>query len=83
MSVTDKVRAVMKIEGIKAVDLAPALGVGYNSAANRIFRGIKSVNDLIKIVDACGATLTINTKDGAIIPLTLADLENEPSKGKQ
>ena len=83
MSVTDKVRSVMQLAGVKGVDLASVLGVSYNSAATKIYRGIRSVDDLIKIVDACGATLTINTKDGAVIPLTLADLENEPSKGKQ
>lgn len=75
MSVTDKVKAIMKLEGIKAVDLAPALGVGYNSAANRIYRGIKSVGDLIKIVTACGATLVIKTKDGIEIPLTIEDID--------
>lgn len=82
MSVTDKARAVMKMAGIKGVDLAAALGVSYNAASNRMYKGIKSVDDLVKIVTACGATLSITTKDGTTIPLTLADLE-EPSKGEQ
>ena len=77
MGVTDKVKAVMSMAGVRGVDLANALGVNYNSASNRIYKGIKSVDDLIKIVDACGATLNITTKDGTVIPLTLADVENE------
>ena len=77
MSVTDKVRAVMQMAGIKGVDLAKALGVSYNAASNRMYLGIKRVNDLVKIIDACGATLSITTKDGTVIPLTIEDLEQE------
>ena len=79
MSVTDKVRAVMKMAGVKGVDLATALGISYNAASNRMYKGIKSVDDLVKIVTACGATLTITTKDGTVIPLTITDLENNKS----
>lgn len=80
MSVTEKIKAVMSMAGLRGVDLAEALGVSYNAASNRMYLGIKRVDDLIKIVDACGATLTITTKDGTVIPLTLADIDKPTTK---
>ena len=82
MSVTDKLKALMSMTGLRGVDLAEALGVGYNAASNRMYIGVKRVDDLIKIVNACGASLTITTKDGLQIPLTIADIE-EPKKKKE
>lgn len=82
MSVNDKIKALLSLSGVKGVDLAAALGVSYNSASTKVYRGIKSVNDLIKVVEACGASLTITTKDGVQIPLTVADIE-EQTKTKE
>lgn len=75
MSVNDKIKALLSLSGVKGVDLAAALGVSYNSASTKVYRGIKSIDDLVKIVTACSATLTITTKDGLTIPLTLEDVE--------
>ena len=83
MSVTDKLKALLSLAGLRGVDLAEALGVGYNAAANRMYVGVKRVDDLIKIVSACGATLTITTKDGMQIPLTLEDIEEPKKKTKE
>ena len=80
MSVNDKIKALLSLSGVKGVDLATALGVSYNSASTKVYRGIKSIDDLVKIVNACGASLTITTKDGLQIPLTIADIEEPKTK---
>lgn len=77
MAVTEKLRGLMSMAGVKGVDLAEALGISYNSASNRMYKGVKSVSDLIKICDRCGATVLIKSKDGTVIPLTLDDVEKE------
>ena len=82
MSVTDKIKMVMVGAGVSGRQLATALDCPPQTATNKISRGLVKIDDVIKIVTACGATLTITTKDGTTIPLTLADLE-EPSKGEQ
>ena len=76
MSVTNKVKGVMRMAGISGRQLATALGCPPQTATNKISRGLVKVDDVIKIVTACDATLTIITKDGTVIPLTLADLED-------
>ena len=74
MTVTDKVKAFMAISNVKGVDLVNALGVSYNAASNRIYKGITRVDDLIKICTACGAEISITAKDGTVFRLTLDDL---------
>lgn len=77
MGVTDKLRALMGLAGVKGVDLAEALGVSYNAASNRMYKGVKRIDDLIKICDKCGATLAITAKDGTVFTLTLDDIEKD------
>ncbi len=82
MAINDKIRMVMTAAKVSGRGLAPAFGTSEGTAAMKVSRGIKSISDLVTICNFCGATLTITTKDGAVIPLTLADLD-EPSKGEQ
>lgn len=74
MSVKDKVKTLLSYSGVKAMELAGPLDVAPGTAKNRISNGITSINDLLRIVDYCGAKITITTKDGAVIPLTIDDL---------
>ena len=83
MSVKSKITMLMASGGISGRGLAAAFNCPPQTIANKVARGIVRIDDLVKIVTACGASLTITTKDGTVIPLTLADLENEPSKGKE
>lgn len=76
MSVTKKLKALMSFSNVRSVDLAEPLGISYNAAANRLYRGVKSIDDLIKICNHCGASLTITTKDGVNIPLTIDDIDD-------
>ena len=48
---------------------------GFFEFAAGCFNDCRSIDDLIKIVNACGATLTITTKNGVTIPITLEDVE--------
>ena len=77
MSINDKIRMVMTSAKVSGRQLSEAFGTSQGTAAMKVSRGIKSISDLVTICDYCGATLTITTKDGTVIPLTLADVEDE------
>ena len=49
---------------------------GADDVLEQVTKQLDKLDDVIKIVTACDATLTIITKDGTVIPLTLADLED-------
>lgn len=74
MSVTSKIKMVMTSAGVSGRQLCKAFGTSEQTAAMKVSRGIKSIEDLVRIVEYCGAKLTITTKDGTAIPLTLDDL---------
>lgn len=82
MAVNDKIKMVMAGAGISGRQLASVLGCPPQTATNKVSRGLVKIDDVIRIVDACGATLTITTKDGTIIPLTLADIEKTKTETK-
>lgn len=75
MGVTDKVKMIMASAGVSGRGLADVLNCTPQSASTKINRGIKSVDDLIKVVTYCGGTVTLTTKDGVQIPLTVEDTE--------
>lgn len=77
MTIKDKTKALLTFASVKPQDLAEALGVTPATARNRISLGITSISDLIKICTYCEAKLTITTKDGAVIPLTIDDIEKD------
>lgn len=80
MSLDNKIKTILANADISSRQLAPALGISAQGAANRISRGITNIKDLIKICDYCGADLTITTKDGTVIRLTIDDIETEKQK---
>lgn len=77
MSIDNKIKTILANADISSRQLAPALGISAQGAANRISRGITSIKDLIKICDYCGADLTITTKDGTVIRLTIDDIDTD------
>ncbi|WP_455655867.1 hypothetical protein [Phascolarctobacterium sp.] len=77
MSLDNKIKTILANADISSRQLAPALGISAQGAANRISRGITNIKDLIKICDYCGADLTITTKDGTVIRLTIDDIETD------
>lgn len=80
MSLDNKIKTILANADISSRQLAPALGISAQGAANRISRGITNIKDLIKICDYCGAELTITTKDGTVIRLNIDDIETEKQK---
>ena len=79
MAINDKIRMVMAAAKVSGRQLSEAFGTSQGTAAMKVSRGIKSISDLVTICDYCGASLTITTKDGTVIPLTITDLENNKS----
>lgn len=77
MSVTSKIKMVMTSAGVSGRQLGKAFGTSEQTAAMKVSRGIKSIDDLIRIVDYCGGRLAMTTKDGTVIPLTLDDIKKE------
>lgn len=74
MPVTDKVKAAMVVRGKKNRDLAKYLGITDQSLSNKLNRGSFSAEDLIKIADFTGATLTLEFDDGNKIAFSLDDI---------
>lgn len=74
MSVTTKIKMVMTAAGVNGRQLAEPLNCPPQTAANKITRGIVKIDDLVRIVSFCGGTITITTKNGTTIPLTLEDV---------
>lgn len=75
MSINTKIKMIMAAAKVNGRQLAAAFNVPPQTATNKITRGIKSIDDLILICDYCEAKLTITTKDGTVIPLTISDIE--------
>lgn len=74
MSVAKKIQMVISSAGLNNRKMSAAFGCSENTAAAKFQRGIKSIDDLVKIVNFCGGSITITTKDGTAIPLTLEDV---------
>lgn len=75
MAINDKIKMVMAGVGVSGRQLAGVLGCPAQTATNKISRGLVKVDDVVRVLHACGATLTITTKDGVTIPITLEDVE--------
>ncbi len=75
MSVAKKIQMVITSAGLNNRKMSGAFKCSENTAAAKFQRGIKSIDDLILICDYCEAQLTITTKDGTVIPLTISDIE--------
>ena len=82
MTGQSKLQMIMAAEKISNRKMADVFGCSPNTAAAKFQRGIVKIDDVIRIVEACGASLTITTRDGVQIPLTVADIE-EQTKTKE
>jgi len=57
MSVSDKIKAGLKLEGKKIEELAEMLNISRQSMSNKFYRNSFSAEDLIKIADFLGYSL--------------------------
>lgn len=59
MGVSEKLKAALGLKGKKSIELASYYGISPQSMRNKFNRGSFSAEDLIKISDFLGATLSI------------------------
>jgi transcriptional regulator with XRE-family HTH domain len=74
MPVTDKIKALLSINGKKNIELAQYLGITPQSLQNKFARGSFSAEDLIRIADFLGCTLEYNIDDKQKIILDMNDI---------
>ena len=77
MSISNKIRALIKLRGFTNKDLAAAMGVTPASFNNKLFRDSLTTADLVRIIDALGGKLTVSFPDGEQLSFTMADLDEK------
>ncbi|WKY47065.1 helix-turn-helix domain-containing protein [Eubacteriaceae bacterium ES3] len=76
MSVSDKIKSLLQLKGVKNKDLAEHLGITPQSMRNKFTRGSFSADDLINISDFLGCKLYFDVDEDVKISLTTDDLRN-------
>jgi len=74
MSVSDKIKAGLKLNGKEIQSLAEFLNISKQSMSNKFYRDSFSAGDLIKIADFLGYNLVLK-KDNQEIIFELKDIE--------
>jgi DNA-binding Xre family transcriptional regulator len=74
MSVSEKIKSMLKLKSKKNKDLADYLSITPQSMRNKFARGSFSAEDLIKISEFLGCKLYFDVGEEIRIPLTLDDL---------
>lgn len=57
--ISEKIKQIMKLKGIKANQLAEYMGIKTQSLTNKFARDSWSVQDLVSVLDFLGCRLTI------------------------
>ena len=78
MSISNKIRALMKMRGMKIQEVADKMGCSPQFISNRLYRDSFTAADLIKIAEVLDCTLSFTLPDGTEIRLTADDLEKGP-----
>lgn len=73
MSTSDKIKALIRAKGIKQVDLAERLDMSKYTLANKLSKGVFSVDDVIRIADALGVELSFTENGKNIISFEKED----------
>lgn len=77
MAMNNKIKMILASAGLNGRQLAGLFNSTPEVAATKISRGVKKIDELIKICDYCGAKITITTKDGTVVTLTLEDITDK------
>ena len=80
VTVSDKVRALLSLEGKKNSELAKYLGISPQAMNTKLYRGSFSASDLIKVADFLQCELAFTTPSGQKISLDMTDLNNDTKK---
>ena len=75
MSISNKIRALMKLRGFKNKDLAAAMGYSVQSLNNKMYRDSFTAADLVRIAEALDCSLAFTLLDGEQLRLTPEDLK--------
>ena len=71
----EKVKMILASKGYSAAALVNVFNCTPQSASTKVFRGIKTINDLILICDFCNAQVSITLENGTVIKLHESDIE--------
>lgn len=69
------IKQIMKLKGVKVVQLAAYMGVKPQSVTNKFSRDSWSVQDLISVMDFLDCQVVIEPKPDTKIILTLDDIK--------
>jgi transcriptional regulator with XRE-family HTH domain len=80
MTVSNKIKAMLKLKGRKTTDLAKYLGLSSSHAlSNKFARGSFTAEDLIKIADFLGCEIAFIFDDHQKFRLDMGDIRTKPS----
>ena len=82
MAISDKIKALLKLQGKNNSGLAKYLGISDQALSNKFYRDSYSGEDLIKIADFLGCELAFITGETKI-GLSLEDIKNKAKKTVQ
>lgn len=77
MSVSNKLRAVLNLCGAKPADLSKCLNKSVQSVRNKFSQDSFSVADVLRICNHLDCELSIRTKDGQTVILTIDDIKQD------
>ncbi|AKN34257.1 hypothetical protein Ccar_25870 (plasmid) [Clostridium carboxidivorans P7] len=80
MSVSSKIKALLKLKGKGNEELANHLDISKQSLSNKFYRDSFSTQDLIKISTFLGYTLAFVIDESQMIILDKSDLKGEGAK---
>ena len=77
MSISNKIRALMVMRGVKNREIATALGCSPQAVSNKMHRDTFTAADLVRIAEALDCRLSFTLPDGEQLRLTPEDLQEE------
>lgn len=75
MAVSDKVKAILSLNGKKQAELAAYFGITSQSMNNKMNRDSWSTKDLVRVADFVGGRVAVVLKDGQTIFLDAEEKE--------
>ncbi len=71
MSITDKIKSVLKVSGKKQKEFSDYLKMSPSTLGNKMLRDSWSASDLIKVADLTGSKLAFIFPDGTQVNFTI------------
>lgn len=74
MTVSSKIKALLKLKNVEHSALAEYLGISKQALSNKLFRGSFSATDLIRIANFLKCDLSFISDDGQRITIDITDI---------